>query len=72
MNASGSVVPAHLAGEGKEEIVLDTLPGQFTVTGTDEALRPYSGLAAWSGFLKPLGSLARLAEHCPVAPRATA
>jgi hypothetical protein len=67
MNASASLVSVHLAGEGKDEIVLDTLPGKLTVTRTDEALTPYGGLAAWSGFLKHLGIIERLADHCPVA-----
>jgi hypothetical protein len=40
------------------------LPGKFTVTRTDEALTPYGGLAAWSGFLNPLGIIERLADHC--------
>src|ERR1035437_3739846 len=66
MNASATLVSVHLAGEGKDEIVLDTLPGKFTVTRTDEALTPYGGLAAWSGFLKHLGIIERLAGHCPV------
>src|ERR1035437_7022586 len=45
MNASATLVSVHLAGEGKDEIVLDTLPGKFTVTRTDEALTPSGGLA---------------------------
>ena len=67
MSTYASLVSVHLAGEGKDEIVLDTLPGKFTITRTDEALTPYGGLAAWSGFLKHLGIIERLAEHCPVA-----
>jgi hypothetical protein len=43
-----------LAGKGKYEISLDTLPGKFTVTRIEEALTPYGGLAAWSGFLRKL------------------
>jgi hypothetical protein len=66
MNATGSLVSAHLAGEGKDAITLDTLPGKFTITRTGEALTPCGGLAAWSGFLKHLGIIERLAEHCPV------
>ena len=66
MNASASLVSDHLAGEGEDEIVLDTLPGKFTVTRPDEALTPYGGLAAWSGFLKHLGVIERLADRCPV------
>jgi len=66
MNASASLVSVHLAGEGKDEISLDTLPGKLRVTRTDEALTPYGGLAAWSGFLKHLGIIERLADHCPV------
>lgn len=67
MNASASLVSLHLAGEGQDDISLDTLPGKITVTRTDEALTPYGGLAAWSGFLKHLGIIERLADHCPVA-----
>jgi hypothetical protein len=67
MSTSASLVSPHLAGEGKDEIVLDTLPGKFTVTRTDEALTPYGGLAAWNGFLKHLGIIERQAHHCPVA-----
>jgi hypothetical protein len=66
MNASGSLVSVHLTGEGNDEISLDTLPGKFSVTRTDEVLTPYGGLAAWSGFLKHLGIIERLADHCPV------
>src|ERR1035437_2916040 len=66
MNASATLVSVHLAGEGKDEIVLDTLPGKFTGTRTDEALTPSGGLAAWSGFLKHLGIIERLVGHCPV------
>ena len=44
MSTSASLVSVHLAGEGKDEISLDTLPGKFTVTRTDEALTPYGGL----------------------------
>jgi hypothetical protein len=64
MSTFGSLVSVHLAGEGKDEISLDTLPGKFTVTRTDEALPPYGGLAAWSGFLKHLGLIKRLADQC--------
>jgi hypothetical protein len=67
MSTFASLVSVHLAGEGEDEISLDTLPGKFTVTRTDEALTPYGGLAAWSGFLKHLGIIERLADHCPVA-----
>lgn len=63
-----SLVSVHLAGEGKDEISLGTLPGKFKVTQTDEALTPYGGLAAWGGFLKHHGIIERLADHCPVAP----
>jgi hypothetical protein len=66
MNPSASLVSLHLAGEGKDEIFLDTLRGKFTITRTDAALTPYGGLAAWSGFLKHLGLSERLAAHCPV------
>ena len=48
MSTLASLVSVHLAGEGKDEISLDTLPGKFTLTRTDEALTPYGGLAAWS------------------------
>ncbi|MCU0785174.1 MAG: hypothetical protein MUF81_14225 [Verrucomicrobia bacterium] len=63
MSTFASLVSVHLAGEGKDEISLDTLPGKFTVTRTDEALTPYGGLAAWSGFLKHLGIIERLADQ---------
>lgn len=66
MNTSASLVSVHLAGEGKDEISLDALPGKITITRTDSALTPYGGLAAWSGFLKHLGILERFAAHCPV------
>lgn len=70
MNASTSLVSLHLAGEGQntppDGITLDTLPGKFTLTRTDAALTAYGGLVAWSGFLKHLGILERLAEHCPL------
>ena len=66
MNPSGSLVSLHLTGEGKDDIALDTLPGKITITRTDAALTPYGGLAAWSGFLKHLGLIERLADHCPV------
>ena len=66
MNASAKLVSVHLAGEAEDEITLDTLPGKFTITRTDEALTPYGGLAGWSGFLKHLGIIERLAAHCPV------
>lgn len=61
-----SLVSLHLAGEGRDEIVLDALPGKFTITRTDSALTPYGGLVAWSGFLKHLGIFERFAAHCPV------
>ena len=66
MNTSTSLVCLHLMGEAKDAISLDTLPGKITITRTDAALTPYGGLAAWSGFLKHLGLVERLAEHCPV------
>lgn len=66
MNTSASLVSLHLMGEGQDDIALDTLPGKITITRTDAALTPYGGLAAWSGFLKHLGLVERLAEHCPV------
>jgi hypothetical protein len=66
MNPSASLVALHLAGEGQDAITLDTLPGKFTITRTDAALTPYGGLAAWSGFLKHLGIMERLAAQCPV------
>jgi hypothetical protein len=40
MNTSASLVSVHLAGAGKDEISLDTLPGKFTVTRTDEVGLP--------------------------------
>ena len=66
MNTSDSLVSVHLKGEAKDDISLDTLPGKITITRTDSALTPYGGLAAWSGFLKHLGLVERLADHCPV------
>ena len=66
MSTYASLVSTHLTGEGKEELSLDTLPGKFTTTRTEESLMPYGGLAAWSGFLKHLGIIERLAEDCPV------
>jgi hypothetical protein len=66
MSTYASLVSVHLAGEDKDEISWDTLPGKFTVTRKDEALTPYGGLAAWSGFLKRLCIIERLADHCPV------
>lgn len=66
MNTTTALVSLHLAGEERDGISLDTLPGKFTITRTDAALTPYGGLAAWSGFLKHLGIIDRLAEHCPV------
>ena len=66
MNASTSLVSLHLAGEGQngpsDDLTLDTLPGKFTLTRTDAALTAYGGLVAWSGFLKHLGIIERLAE----------
>jgi hypothetical protein len=52
------LVSVHLAGEDKDEISLDTLPGKFTVTRTDEVLTPYR---FWSLY----GELTRrdLLEH---------
>lgn len=66
MSTFASLVSLHLVGEGKDEITLDTFPGKLTITRTDAALTPYGGLAAWSGFLKHLGIIERLADHCPV------
>lgn len=66
MSHYASLISVHLAGESKDEICLDTLPGKFTLTRTDSALTPYGGLAAWSGFLKHLGIIERLAAQCPV------
>ena len=40
MNASGSLVSVHLAGEGKDEICLATLPGKFTVNFEHKKLFP--------------------------------
>jgi hypothetical protein len=70
MNPSASVVSVHLAGEGRDEIALDALPGKFTVTRTDEALTADGGLAGWSGFLKPLGIIERLADQFQRGPGA--
>lgn len=71
MSAFTSLVSLHLSGEGEkapaDELTLDTLPGKFTLTRTDAALTAYGGLVAWSGFLKHLGIIERLAERCPVA-----
>jgi hypothetical protein len=70
MNASTSLVALHLAGESQNDsgsdLTLDTLPGKFTLTRTDAALTAYGGLVAWSGFLKHLGIIERLADRCPV------
>ena len=55
MSTFASLVSVYLAGEGNDDISLDTLPGKFTVTRADEALTPYGGLVAWSGFFKHLG-----------------
>jgi hypothetical protein len=66
MNTYGTLVSVHLAGEEKDDLTLDTLPGRFTITRTDAALTGYGGLVAWSGFLKHLGIIERFAEHCPV------
>lgn len=70
MNPSTSLVSLHLAGEAKntppDDLTLDTLPGRFTRTRTDAALSAYGGLVAWSAFLKHLGLIERLADHCPV------
>ncbi len=71
MNTSTSLVSLHLAGEDQnarpDDLILDTLPGKFTLTRTDAALTAYGGLVAWSGFLKHLGIIERFAERCPVA-----
>ena len=64
MSTLASLVSIHLKGEGKDEISLETLPGEFTITRMDEALTPYGGLAAWSGFLKHLGIIERLVLLC--------
>jgi hypothetical protein len=60
MNASASLISIHLAGEGKDEISLDTLSGKFSVSRTEEVLTPYGGLAGWRSFLKHLGIIERL------------
>jgi len=57
MSTAALLVSIHLAGEGKDEIVLDTQPGNFTITRTEEALTPSAGLAAWRDFLKRSPSL---------------
>jgi hypothetical protein len=58
MSTFASLISVHLAGEGKDEIALDTLPGKFTITRTDEALTPYGGLAACgAAFSNTLASL---------------
>jgi hypothetical protein len=66
MSTSASLIGLHLSGEGWDDINLDALPGKITITRTDAALTPYGGLAAWSSFLKHLGIIERLADHCPV------
>lgn len=66
MTTSAELVSVHLTGEDTDGIALDTLRGKFTVTRTEAALTPYGGLAAWSGFLKHLGIMERLADSCPV------
>src|SRR5487761_2266327 len=65
MSMASGAVSGCAPGEGQDEIVLDTRPGKFTVTRTDEALTPYGGLAAWSGFLKHPGIIDRLSDDCP-------
>ena len=40
-----SLVSVRLAGEGKDEISVDTLTGKFTVAGTENAVTPCGGLA---------------------------
>ena len=55
MSTIASLVSVHFAGEGKDEISLDTLSGKLTVTRTEAGLTPYGDLAAWSGFLKHPG-----------------
>lgn len=67
MSTIASQVTVHLAGEGKDEICLDTLRGKIRIERSEQALTAYGGLAAWSGFLKHLGIIERLAEQCPVA-----
>lgn len=62
-NATGMV---HPIGEGTAALKLPTLGGQVTVERTEEALTPYGGLAAWSAFVKHLGTLDRLAENYPL------
>ena len=42
MSIFASLVLAHLAGEGKDEISLDTLPGKFTVRRTLKPTIPSS------------------------------
>lgn len=68
MNTSTSLVSIHLSGEEENAIpdalTLDTLPGKFTRTAA--ALTAYGGLVAWSGFLKHLGLIERIAGRCPV------
>jgi hypothetical protein len=70
MSHFASLVSLHLAGEEPnppaDDVTLDTLPGKFTLTRTDDALTAYGGLVAWSGFLKHLGIIERFAESCPV------
>jgi hypothetical protein len=67
MNISSLVKTVHPMGEGDGSIKLSTLGGQVTVERTDEALTPYGGLAAWSTFVRHLGTLDRLAASYPVA-----
>ena len=38
MSTAAFLVSIHLTGEGNDEIVLDTLPGNFTITRREEAL----------------------------------
>jgi hypothetical protein len=40
MSTFASLVSVHMAGEGKDEISLDTFPGKFTVTRIKEVLTP--------------------------------
>ena len=59
MSHFASLVSLHLAGEEPnppaDDVTLDTLPGKFTLTRTDDALTAYGGLVAWSGFERCTG-----------------
>ncbi len=66
MGTTTGLETVHPAGEEDCGCQLDTLGGVMRVERTDEALTPYGGLAAWSAFVKRIGTFERLAASCPV------